>query len=229
MTIGVITLFGGSAEFVEACAPCVESVQEYCSTQNYPHFMWDGEGLDRPISWARIPMLLTIMEEHPEISHLLWVDADAMITNPKIRVEPLVDLLETRHRNILLSIDGANNLNDGIGLYKNCEKTKVLLSRLWDMEEFINHPWWVNAAISKLYATEPELRGEILLASEPNFFNSYVFGRTPWRLGDFIVHFAGIPTDQRRVLARAFREFTRSVKDFMPNPDLESRYYGLGL
>lgn len=228
MSIGIVTLFGGPEDFIQACKPCVESVIEYCKLQSYDHFMWDGEGIDRPISWARIPLLLTVMEEHPEISHFLWVDADAMITNPRIRIEPLVDLLERQNRALLLSIDGANNLNDGVGLYKNCPRTKGLLERLWAMEEYTHHPWWVNAAIAKLYATEPELRADILVAGEPNFFNSYVMGRSPWRFGDFIVHFAGVPTPQRQVLAQAFRAFTESVRDLLPVPSPEGHFYGLG-
>ncbi len=226
MLIGIATIAGGSEDFMRACAPCLESVAEYANIHGYPRFLWDGEGLDRPISWGRIPLMLTIFEEHPELTHLLWFDADAMVTNPKIKLEPFAKIMDKHDKVAFFSIDGANNLNDGMALYKNSYRTKEILHTLWNMEEYINHPWWVNAAICR-YNIDNFDRKDILIANNSNFFNSYVYGRNPWSFGDFVVHFAGMDNNKRRIFSLAFMEMIKSLKDLMPEKNIEDYYYGL--
>lgn len=227
MTIGILSVCGGTEAFMEECRPCLDSVQEYCNHHGYLYFVWDAPNFERPISWARLPLLLTSMEQRPDLEFFAWIDADAMITNPRLPLSLFTDLLNKKHKNVLYCIDGANNLNDGVAIYRNCEWTREFIQRLWNMEEYINHPWWVNAAVGKLYMTEPALRQDVLVINNPNIFNSYTKGRTPWQFGDFIVHFAGMPSETRRTLSQAFRTFTLATRDHMQLPDPERSFFGL--
>lgn len=224
MSIGIVTIAGGTEEFLQACAPCLESVEKYANRHGYVRFLWDGCGLDRPISWGRIPYMLTIMDERPDLKYLFWIDADAMITNPKITLDSFVAILEKYNKDVLVAVDGANNINDGVAIYRNSDGVRKMFYQMWNMEEYINHPWWANAALHR-YVIENYERKEILLINNSNVFNSYIYGRRPWSFGDFIVHFAGMANEKRRLFADSFAKFLNSVEDYLPERSIESFYY----
>jgi hypothetical protein len=157
------------------------------------------------------------MKNNPACDWCCWVDADAMITNPQFRIELLTEYMATQRRLIMYSIDGMNNLNDGVALYRNDPRTIQFLEYLWSCEEYIHHPWWVNAALIKAQAEQREFfQSFVLKINNSNIFNSYFRGRSPWKIGDFIIHFAGMPQAQREALIPAFRKFSREILPFLP-------------
>jgi hypothetical protein len=219
--IALVSLCEGNERYVATFAPCIQSVKEYCETHGYRHFFYGASAAPaRPVSWSRIPILIDLMKEDPGCEWFCWVDADAMITNPRFRIELLTEYLAAQRRLVMYSIDGANNLNDGVALYRNDPRTIEFLNYLWSCEEYIHHPWWANAALFKAQAEQRDFfQAFVLKINNSNIFNSYFGGRSRWKVGDFIIHFAGMPQSQREALIPAFRQFSRDILPFLPALD----------
>jgi hypothetical protein len=227
--IALISLCEGTDQYVATFGPCIDSVKEYCQTYGYDHFFYGTSAApERPVSWSRIPILVNLMRENPLCDWFLWVDADAMITNPRFRIELLTEVMVTQRRLVMFSIDGANNLNDGVALYRNDPRTIEFLEYLWSCEEYIHHPWWANAALVKAQVERKEFfESFVLKINNSNIFNSYFRGRSPWKIGDFVIHFAGMQQDQRQVLIPAFRKFSRDILPFLPEVNPLSEFLGI--
>jgi hypothetical protein len=227
MTIGLVSLCAGTKEYCDVFQPCVDSVRRYSELHGLPFFYFDDPGItDRPISWARIPILLHLMTTYPEIEYFMWIDADAMVTNPHFSLGVLTGELERTDKLVMYCIDTSNNLNDGVALYKNDAEVMKFLEAIWDYEEYIDHPWWANAALSRAMIDLHQFATRILRINNANIFNSHVFGRSAWQVGDFIVHFAGLSQDMRRTLIPAFANFVKEVEPFMPVPDSTRSAFG---
>jgi galactosyl transferase GMA12/MNN10 family len=216
--IALISLCVGDDQYVATFGPCIDSVKEYCETHGYSHFLYSASAApERPVSWSRIPILINLMKENPACDWFFWVDADALITNPRFRMELLTEHMIAQGRLVMYSIDGMNNLNDGVALYRNDPRTIEFLEYLWSCEKYIHHPWWVNAAVMAAQAEKREFfETFVLKINNSNIFNSYVRGRSPWKIGDFIVHFAGMRQSEREALIPAFRKFSRDILPFLP-------------
>jgi galactosyl transferase GMA12/MNN10 family len=227
MKIAVASVFCGADEFKDACLPCVESVREYCATRGYLRVEQNHFNVDRPISWARIPVMVDLMRNHPDVTHVMWIDADAMITNPKIDLERFAKLMDERKKLALITIDGCSNTNDGVAMFRNDPKVIEVFNRMWVLDEYVQHRWWVNAALIRMLVDAPEFRDMVEIVADPSIFNSYVLGRTPWRFGDFIVHFAGMSNADRKILASSFRTFVNATKNYAPDRSPLERQFGL--
>jgi hypothetical protein len=56
--------------------------------------------------------------------------------------------------------------------------------------EYLDLPWWENAALIALYREDPEVRRRVVIV--PNkLFNAYPYLDGGYANGDFLVHFAG--------------------------------------
>jgi hypothetical protein len=153
------------------------------------------------------------MREHPEIEYFLWIDADALITNPYLKLDGICERLERAKRHMLISVDGGGNMNLGVFLLKRTDTSAAILDLLWKQENLINHCWWEGAAIFQIY---PHIFQTVLVTRENNLFNSYLTGESPWRFGDFILHFAGINSQSRAVLAERVWQLVTAADPLLP-------------
>jgi hypothetical protein len=148
--IGIVSIASGDA-FRRSVAPCIESQEKYCRRNGYAniHFTsFDSKG--RPASWGKVLALQQAIREHPELDYFLWIDADALITNPFFRLEALCDRLDKAKRSILVANDGGGNINMGVFMMRRGEATNLILENLWKQEHFINHCWWEGGAVYAL-------------------------------------------------------------------------------
>jgi hypothetical protein len=113
----------------------------------------------------------------------MWIDSDAIIANPKKRLEDLID----EGIDFLAAEDqSACVINSGVFLVRNCSAALDMLRRAYGKVQYIHHPWWEQLALAEaLRESGDTLRSRIV---RRRMFNAFP---NEYRQGDFIVHYAG--------------------------------------
>ncbi len=213
--IGIVSIASGDA-FRRSVAACIESQEKYCRRNGYANIHFDGfDTKGRPAPWGKVLALQQAIREHPGLDYFLWMDADALITNPFFRLEGLCDRLEKAKRSMLIANDGGGNINTGVFMVRRGPATDLILENLWKQEQFTNHCWWENGAVYALY---PFIFQQVIVTRDNNLFNAFLTGESPWRFGDFVLHFAGMNGDARRVLSELFYRMVTVSEPLLARP-----------
>ena len=113
---------------------------------------------NRPPAWSKIALVRELLERYDEV---LWVDADAIFLDISVDIADLVrpgkDLYLVEH--LYAENDAWRSANTGVFLVRATEWSRRFLERVWEAEQFIDHPWWENAAVLDLlgYELPPDL------------------------------------------------------------------------
>ncbi len=173
-------------QYRQSVALCTASLERYCSHNGYP-LCTDADVYDpsRPCSWSKV---LLLQKHLPSCDFFAWVDADTLITNDDARIEDFVALMGD-DKVLLLGRD-QNNLNMGVAIFRNHRSTFELLRRMWDQTDCINHPWWEQQALIKLYDSDPQVRDIVAVIPQAHVhvLNAYESNHCPASL---LMHFAG--------------------------------------
>jgi hypothetical protein len=156
----------------------------YCQRHGY-RFVCRTDGFDptRAASWSKVRFLL---EELPRADWVFWSDADALVMNSTV---PLTRFVQDSV-DVVFSGDPYHGINCGHILVRNTPWSLGCLERVWNRTEFLDHPFWENAAVIQMYAEDAEVRRHTVVV--PNkLFNGFPYERGGYTEGDFIVHFAG--------------------------------------
>lgn len=124
---------------------CRTSLEAYGKRHGYDVSITKGIAAGRPASWNKIPTILSLFNKGYDF--VLWVDADAVITNYKVPVTSIIQQGKDLYMAPLCLAGGGCMPNFGIFLLRNCLWSRDLLNSLWNMERYTNHPWWENAAL----------------------------------------------------------------------------------
>lgn len=145
----------------------------------------------RPTAWSK----LTAMAHHlPEYDWLLYLDSDALIMNPEVRIEEFLD----RRYDFIATNDG-NGFNSGAMLVQNTAWSAQWLRQLWDQDHLVtgkNLPFlYEQRAFHALLAADPSIERKHVKYLPPCAFNSQL-RKSPtdpgqYVTGDFVLHFAG--------------------------------------
>lgn len=194
---------GGSHEgcsFTELAKLTSPSKEEYAKHHGYDFYCQTENFLpDRAIGWAKIDIL---NKKLPDYDWLLYVECDAMIMNPTIRLENLID----NNYDVIISNskyrDHFQGVNTGVMLVKSCDWSTGFFKNLLDKEHYFHGNWWEQGAIIEQIRDNPAVRSHFKLVNN-RFFNSYYHRGTPeenFVVGDFICHSAGISNESRQAL-----------------------------
>jgi len=119
------------------------TIKKYAATFGYACELINTLESDRPKSWNKILVIKALFERGHDF--VFWVDSDAMFVNFKkdiaYEIEDGKDLYLVQHQ-----YHGGCMPNFGIFLIRNCLGMRELLDQLWNSNDYINHPWWENAA-----------------------------------------------------------------------------------
>jgi hypothetical protein len=137
----------------------------------------------RPPSWSKLLLVERYLAANPTCTWLMWIDADAVIANPKKRLEDLVG----EHIDFLAAEDqSACVINAGVFLVRNCSAALDMLRRAYAKVQYIHHPWWEQLALAEaLREYGDQLRSRVVSRRLLNAFPD------EYHKGDFIVHYAG--------------------------------------
>ncbi len=192
----ILTLAIGN-DYRKALSKALQSKKLYSEKQGYTYIQgnessWDRE---RPISWSKIPFLLSYLKDLPENEFVWLSDADVFITNPELKLEDHVVPLLPNHKDMLMTFDSCGHVNAGNILMRNTPWVRDFWKRVYEQTDCIYHIWWENAGILKLMETNASDRGHIEITGDCKRFNAYLMGLPGaplWEPGDFLVHFAGV-------------------------------------
>jgi hypothetical protein len=198
--IAILTFCVG-ADYKKCMEPGLASKRAYAEKHGY-EFITGGEDVwdrTRPIPWSKFNFIRKYIDAY---DYIFWSDADAIILNQSLRLEDHILPRLPADKDMLWSMDACNHLNNGHVLYRGRSAwVKDFLDRAYAQTELIYHIWWDNAAMIKLYETNPADKAKIETCMEHWAFNSYVFGPNDsavcsetrlYKHGDFLIHFAGV-------------------------------------
>ncbi len=194
--IYILTLAIGN-DYRKHLSKALQSKQVYADKHRYKYWQgnethWDRE---RPISWSKVPFLLSCLKEIPE-NELVWLsDADVLITNPELDFETHVVPLLPTDKDMLMTLDSCGHINAGNILMRNTPWVRDFWKRVYEETDVIYHIWWENAGILKVMEKNESDRNKIAITDQHKRFNAYLTGlpgQPLWEPGDFLVHFAGV-------------------------------------
>jgi hypothetical protein len=107
---------------------------------------------ERPVSWSKVPVLLDLLSSYDTV---LWLDADVIIADgtDDIAAHVPADAWQAlvKHHTTAGEVP-----NCGIWLLR--KPMIPILEQIWEMRQYIDHPWWEQAAMLKLLGYEPDAR-----------------------------------------------------------------------
>jgi hypothetical protein len=113
---------------------------------------------ERPPAWSKIALVRQLLERYDEV---LWVDADAIFLDISKDIADLVrrgkDLYLVEH--VYDQDESWRSANTGVFLVRSTRWARKFLDRVWAAEQYVDHPWWENAAVLDLlgYELPPDL------------------------------------------------------------------------
>ncbi len=144
---------------------------------------------------------------------VFWMDADSVVTNSGFKIEYIHCARNMRH--LIVSHDYPtedsrpwfNRWSAGHMIWFRSDRSLSLLDEAMNQSQFAWSGLWDQDALQACIQSEEDPRCPLILGTR--FINSVVPGLTgnpdrDWQLGDFLVHFTGIPHDQRVEVARKF-------------------------
>jgi glycosyltransferase involved in cell wall biosynthesis len=190
-----------------------ETLETYANRHGYElHLGEDTLAPERPVSWSKVQMIRDLLKSYDVV---LWVDADAIIVDPSQDIAALIEpgkfLYVVQHE-----IGEQRIPNLGVFMVLAGEPTERLLDEVWRSTEFINHPWWENAAVLKLlgYNLHPcRLREPTALYRRVKLIDK-AWNSVPLdaSTAPFIKHYAGVSNAERSLQMRQDLQTFRSAE-----------------
>ena len=204
--ICIATLADGDGEWVKLSRLTFPNKRAYAEkhgygfvaeTQVFHEKGGDGKDKpDRPAPWTKIPLILRLMSEY---NWIFWTDADAVITNPEIKLESLIG----EDCDFIVGSD-QNGMNTGHFLIKSTEESWRFLRESWEREHLTNDGCFEQAAMGEWLRAnvahfEKKTKGDkppamdrlTMKVVDQRVMNSYP---NNWQPGDFVLH---APRDER--------------------------------
>jgi hypothetical protein len=151
--------------------------------------------------WDKLHLISDYLNK--DFDTVLWVDADAMITNPKLNIDWILDTNE--NADLFLTSD-INGLNAGVMYFRNTIRIKAFLHacRYYGKVLYGDRTQGEQQAIRHFSLAHP-YNGIIHYFDNQRIFNSYWKGdwtypnceKSEWSIGDFILHLPGTPNERR--------------------------------
>jgi hypothetical protein len=149
--------------------------------------------IERGPSWYKVQFILNEFNKGHE--WVMWVDADTLLVNKNFDINQLID----KNSEVIISRD-INGLNCGVMLWKKTTRTQEILKAIWDSLEFLNHPWWEQAAFIKLYDEnflDMQKFVKIVPQNQLNAYNYFLYGiehkQGQLNANSIILQFPGLP------------------------------------
>lgn len=175
----ILTAFNSA--YTEMGSLCVQSIARYCKLHPKARFVSQliPDDYARPASWFKVGAIRRHLPDH---DFVLWIDCDALI----IGKQDITQILSPVTLNI--SKD-KNGMNHGVATWRNCPESLAALDRMESLSaEFLNHPWWEQAALMTFI-------DEISVCYQPKeVFNAYPEDACE---ATQILHFPGMTNEER--------------------------------
>jgi len=196
---------------------CLDSHRRFAETNGFSYFLLEERPLffERPPSWAKIPIILKLLLDG--YVNILYIDADALITNMNSDIVEQFARLDRSKKPILLTEDDAG-ANLGILFVKNIPSARRILDLIWLYDADIENGTWEQKSLITLMEWFSEVRRNIEIEPNQKLFNSFpmerasfhaMSGKGNWSAGDFICHFSGIRSPHLEELIEKYEDAKR--------------------
>ncbi len=176
--------------------------QAYCKKHGYDFYHYDDlldpERSTPYAAWNKIPAILRHL---PNYKWVFWIDADAVMVRPEIRLEGFLD----DRRDVLFGCD-IEGINSGVAFYQNTLRTWEFLTRAYARDD------WRDRKNTWEQTTFKMLLREDWHAIRYSILGDFINSNPAQSAGRFIVHTWGMHPKARRA---TLEEFTAPVS-FMP-------------
>jgi len=181
--IAIATLY--TPEIAELGQLTSQAMRAYAERHGYTAVVARSSlDLTRHPYWSKIVLVEHYLVHHPSCQWLMWMDADAVITNP---AKPLEDFLE-KDTDFIVAEDGVTPINSGVFLMRNCAATIYVLRRAYAKITHITHYLPEQMAISEALLESGKAVATRIVSRR--LLNSFAHEHQE---GDFIIHFAAMP------------------------------------
>ena len=172
------------------------SLNIYCKKNHYDIIDDPEYDESRPIYWAKIPLLIKIIESK-KYDYVVWIDADTIIMNDNLKLETIIEkYLHEKGKNILMCIDNGLQFNTGVWFFKCDDYSKEILELTYNQTEFINNRLPEQDSFWNLHHNNLELQQKSVIL--PNYlqheFNSSMYN---YKENGLLIHFLGINVMER--------------------------------
>jgi hypothetical protein len=160
----------------------------------------EGVPDDRPVSWARIPLIQSLLKRFDLV---FWIDADAAIVDASLDIAHQLGRRDVMGMAAHTTPESREPIpNCGVWVIRAHRMSSRLLANAWEHTQYINHKWWENAAVMDElgYELDPEVR----LANRTSLYRHTRFLSNEWNsvpidpaISPRIVHFPGMPLAER--------------------------------
>ncbi len=116
--------------------------EKYCDEQGYIYHVEEDDDkikssiIGRAFTWYKPKFLLDVIEKHNP-DYVLFLDADAIVSDDSYRIE---DFIDENYECVVTMDHGPSRMNAGVLLFKNSEWTKEFLQRWWDVSDELAGP-----------------------------------------------------------------------------------------
>jgi hypothetical protein len=132
---------GAHVQFLAAALPTYEA---YAARHGYDIVIaTELLDRDRPPAWNKLELARRLL---PDCDELLWIDADICFVD--ISVDLADEVPADRDLALRVAFDDGRErgMNTGLCWVRSTDWAKGFLDEVWDATQFIDHPWWENAA-----------------------------------------------------------------------------------
>jgi hypothetical protein len=178
-----------------------------CKTDNFSN--------EYSLMFEKIKILLDALNDNPNMDWIWWLDCDAMVTNFNIKLENIID----NDYHIIMTTD-INGINCGSFLVKNSPQGKAWLEMIFSQRfvpRYTKHKWQEQAVVMETAKNYTDILKiipqKVINAYFYKFYSSdekYGIDRLgmsgDWVLGDFVIHWPGVPNYQRIEWAKLWYE-----------------------
>lgn len=207
-------------QFRRRIQPCLASQSDFARRNGFAYCLLDQppEYMGRPAAWMKVPLIVWLMQEG--FKRILFIDADAMVTNQDFSIDSLFSRLERTPRPILVTED-EDGINTGVMFVQNTQAALRLFDLIWLNDSDINNGTWEQNSLKILMDVSNGVKSSVLIEPDPKRINSFpverrLFHQTRsnqiWSAGDFVCHFSGIRSPHlERYVADYFRVIQRGT------------------
>ncbi len=197
-----------SKEYEPIAEITLPRLEAYCQIHGYDLYTEEYEGrIEKTIGWERFARVYDLLFSYETV---MWVDADALITNPTVEIEKHL------RGSVVMAAD-LHGANTGVFIARKQELVRQLFFVIlgeYGRSHFGEHQWGEQAAFIHLTSSPPYNHlvrwvNQHQLNSYPNsehYWPDFIQGN--WEPGNFIIQFAGFPLARRIELAKKYAAMT---------------------
>ena len=159
--------------FVILLAITKPAFRDYANQHGYEFLEPAHVPTDRPASWYKVATMLPALRRFDEV---LWLDADVLILDGSC---DLADEVPADAWQAMVAHHTPDGEVPNHGVWFAREPMVPVLERIWQMTDYLQHPWWEQAAGCELLGYNPWTRPMIRKADTPLWERTHWLG-TEW-------------------------------------------------